>query len=46
MHITTTRVSLDQWRALVVVVDHCGYAQAAAALHKTQSSAATIPMRP
>ncbi|MBU3693915.1 MAG: LysR family transcriptional regulator [Rhodocyclaceae bacterium] len=37
MH-ATTRVSLDQWRALVAVVDHGGYAQAATALHKTQSS--------
>jgi DNA-binding transcriptional LysR family regulator len=46
MHITTTRVSLDPWRALAAVVDHGGYAQAAAARHKTQSSAATIPMRP
>ncbi|WP_224784752.1 LysR family transcriptional regulator [Marinihelvus fidelis] len=32
------RVSLDQWRAFVAVVDHGGYAQAAEALHKTQSS--------
>lgn len=33
-----TRVSLDQWRCLVAVVDAGGYAQAAEALHKSQSS--------
>ena len=32
------RVTLDQWRALVAVVDHGSYAKAADALHKTQSS--------
>lgn len=32
------RISLEQWRALVAVVDAGGYAPAAAALHKTQSS--------
>ncbi len=32
------RVSLDQWRMLLAVVDEGGYAQAAAALHKSQSS--------
>lgn len=32
------RITLDQWRALLAVVDHDGYAQAAEALHKTQSS--------
>ena len=32
------RISLDQWRALVAVVDAGGYAQAAAALHKSQSA--------
>jgi DNA-binding transcriptional LysR family regulator len=32
------RISLDQWRALVAVVDEGGYAKAAAALHKSQSS--------
>jgi DNA-binding transcriptional LysR family regulator len=32
------RISLDQWRALVAVVEAGGYAQAAAQLHKTQSS--------
>lgn len=32
------RISLEQWRALVAVVDHGGYAQAAAALNKTQSA--------
>jgi DNA-binding transcriptional LysR family regulator len=32
------RISLDQWRALLAVVDESGYAQAAKALHKSQSS--------
>jgi 1-acyl-sn-glycerol-3-phosphate acyltransferase len=32
------RVSLEQWRALVAVVDAGGYAQAAEALHKSQSA--------
>lgn len=32
------RVTLDQWRALVAVVDSGGYAQAAEHLHKTQST--------
>jgi DNA-binding transcriptional LysR family regulator len=32
------RISLDQWRALLAVVDEGGYAQAAKALHKSQSS--------
>ena len=32
------RISLEQWRALLAVVDAGGYAQAAAALHKSQSS--------
>jgi DNA-binding transcriptional LysR family regulator len=31
-------VTLDQWRALVAVVDAGGYAQAAGALHKSQSA--------
>lgn len=34
----TPHISLDQWRALVAVVDAGGYAQAAAALHKSQSA--------
>ncbi|MEQ8860670.1 MAG: LysR family transcriptional regulator [Pseudomonadales bacterium] len=34
----TPHVSLEQWRALVAVVDAGGYAQAAAALHKSQSA--------
>lgn len=34
----TPRISLDQWRALVAVVESGGYAQAAAALHKSQST--------
>lgn len=32
------RITLEQWRCLVAVVDEGGYAQAAAALHKGQSS--------
>jgi DNA-binding transcriptional LysR family regulator len=32
------RIALDQWRALVAVVEEGGYAQAAAKLHKTQST--------
>lgn len=32
------RVSLEQWRALISVVDAGGYAQAAEALHKSQST--------
>ncbi len=32
------RISLEQWRALLAVVDAGGYAQAAEALHKSQSS--------
>jgi DNA-binding transcriptional LysR family regulator len=32
------RITLDQWRALIAVVDAGGYAQAAEALHKSQSS--------
>jgi len=32
------RITLDQWRALLAVVDAGGYAQAAAALHKSQST--------
>jgi DNA-binding transcriptional LysR family regulator len=32
------RISLEQWRALLTVVDAGGYAQAAAALHKSQSA--------
>src|SRR2546429_7084498 len=31
------RIPLDQWRALVAVVEKGGYAKAAAALHKSQS---------
>src|SRR5581483_11964226 len=33
-----TRITLEQWQALVAVVDAGGYAQAAARLHKSQSS--------
>jgi len=33
-----TRISLEQWRSLLAVVDAGGYAQAAAVLHKSQSS--------
>jgi len=32
------KVTLEQWRTLQAVVDHGGYAQAAEALHKSQSS--------
>lgn len=32
------RITLDQWRALVAIVDHGSYAGAAEALHKSQSS--------
>src|SRR5476651_1382724 len=32
------RISLEQWRALMAVVDAGGYAQAAALLHKSQSA--------
>ena len=34
----TPRISLEQWQALVAVVDAGGYAQAAERLHKSQSS--------
>lgn len=33
-----TRVALDQWRSFIAVVDAGGFAQAAQAVHKTQSS--------
>ncbi len=33
-----SRISLEQWRALIAVVEAGGYARAATALHKTQSS--------
>jgi DNA-binding transcriptional LysR family regulator len=32
------KISLDQWRALVSVVESGGYAQAAAAIHRSQST--------
>jgi DNA-binding transcriptional LysR family regulator len=32
------QVSLDQWRVLQAIIDHGGYAQAAQALHRSQSS--------
>lgn len=32
------RISLDQWRALIAVVDAGGYAQAATAVHRSQSA--------
>lgn len=32
------KVTLEQWRAFQAVVEHGGYAQAAAAIHKTQST--------
>jgi DNA-binding transcriptional LysR family regulator len=36
--VSSPRISLDQWRALVAVVDAGGYAQAAKTLHKSQSA--------
>lgn len=36
--ILSPRITLEQWRCLVAVVDEGGYAQAAEALHKGQSS--------
>jgi len=35
---TDPRITLEQWRALIAVVDAGGYAQAAGALNKSQSS--------
>ncbi|MES2352801.1 MAG: LysR family transcriptional regulator [Pseudomonadota bacterium] len=35
---STPYISLEQWRALIAVVDAGGYAQAAEALHKSQST--------
>ena len=35
---STPQISLDQWRALIAVVDAGGYAQAAQALFKSQSA--------
>jgi DNA-binding transcriptional LysR family regulator len=35
---TVPHIALDQWRALIAVVDAGGYAQAAASLHKSQSA--------
>jgi DNA-binding transcriptional LysR family regulator len=35
---TNPRISLEQWRSLLAVVDAGGYAQAAEALHKSQSA--------
>jgi DNA-binding transcriptional LysR family regulator len=35
---TIPKISLDQWRALVAVVESGGYAQAATAMHKSQST--------
>ncbi len=35
---TAPRITLEQWRALVAVVDAGGYAQAAQELHKSQSA--------
>ena len=36
--LNTPHISLDQWRALIAVVESGGYAQAAEALYKSQSS--------
>lgn len=38
MAVPTSHVTLEQWRALLAVVDVGGYAQAAQVLHKSQSS--------
>lgn len=38
MDIKPPHISLEQWRALIAVVEQGGYAQAAAALHKSQSA--------
>ena len=38
MNASGPRISLDQWRALLAVVDEGGYAPAAEALHKSQSA--------
>src|ERR1700752_3575339 len=35
---TTPRITLEHWRALQAVVEQGGYAQAAEALHKSQST--------
>jgi len=35
---SSPRISLEQWRSLLAVVDAGGYAQAATALHKSQSA--------
>jgi DNA-binding transcriptional LysR family regulator len=35
---SAARITLEQWRSLIAVVDAGGYAQAAEALHKSQSS--------
>src|ERR1700688_1313529 len=37
-NVMVPRISLEQWRSLQAVVDAGGYAQAAAALHKSQSA--------
>ena len=37
-HKTTAKVSLEQWHALIAVVDEGGYAQAAEAMNKSQSA--------
>jgi DNA-binding transcriptional LysR family regulator len=38
MTVVASRISLEQWRALIAVVDAGGYAQAADAMHKSQSA--------
>jgi DNA-binding transcriptional LysR family regulator len=35
---TATKITLDQWAALVAIVESGGYAQASARLHRTQST--------
>lgn len=37
-YMTITHVSLEQWRILIAVIDAGGFAQAAEALHRSQSS--------
>ena len=38
LEMAAPRITLEQWRALLAVVDAGGYARAAKVLHKSQSS--------
>jgi DNA-binding transcriptional LysR family regulator len=38
MHMALPKTTLEQWSVLAAVVDHGGFAQAAAALHRSQSA--------